>query len=100
MLNPRTWFRSPTAQLALRNLSDPYGYGQVFYSTYSAPDTERVQPTFFSYAQQGYAGNAVVFAIIGRRLSLFSETTFKWQNVATKKLYGSPALQILETPWP
>lgn len=72
----------------------------VLSSMYGAPNTERLQPTFQSYAGDGYAGNSVVFSAILARLSLFSEAEFKFQNLADKHLFGDPALALLEEPWP
>lgn len=90
-------------RIAKRYIPGPGGFPlveQVFWQSYGDPSHERMAPTFASYATEGYQGNAVVFAVIGRRLSLFSEATFKWQNTATKKLFGTPELSILEKPWP
>lgn len=72
----------------------------VLMSTWGAPDNERIAPTFRSFAADAYAGNAVVFGVILARLSLFSEAELKWQNLNTRKLFGSPALRRLEEPWP
>lgn len=72
----------------------------VLMQTWGTPDSERISPTFNSYAADGYAGNAVIFGVILARLSLFSEAEFKWQDLTTRKLFGSPELSILEEPWP
>ena len=58
-----------------------------------------MQPTFASYATEGYQGNAVVFGVILARMMLFTEATFKFQNLKSKKLFGGPELAILEDPW-
>jgi hypothetical protein len=63
-------------------------------------DVESVQATFASYAADGYGGNGVVYACILARLQLFAQAEFKFQNLADKRLYGTPALLPLEAPWP
>lgn len=78
---------------------DPYGLGQIMYATYGAPDQEPVLPTFLSYSTQAFSGNAVVFGLIRARMALFTEASFKWRNLTTKKLYGTDALGLLEEPW-
>lgn len=69
-------------------------------SSYGSPDTERLLPTFASYAGDGYGGNSVVFSAVLARLSLFSEAEFKFQNLTDKHLFGDPGLGLLEEPWP
>jgi HK97 family phage portal protein len=69
-------------------------------SSYGSMDNETVLPTFVSQTQQAYQGNPVVFGVILARLMLFTEATFKYQFLADKHLYGSPALAKLEQPWP
>ncbi len=68
--------------------------------SYSKPTEERVLPTFQSYAQLGHGGNGVVFGLMLARGMLFSEATFKWQNLTTKDLFGNSELRTLEQPWP
>lgn len=48
-------------------------------------------------------GNASVAAVVNFRMSVFSEATFKfqnWSNGRPGELYGTPALSVLESPWP
>jgi phage portal protein BeeE len=63
------------------------------------PASERIGADFASWSFDGYAGNAIVFAVLNARLNLFSEARFKWRTLADKKLYGNAELAILETPW-
>jgi phage portal protein BeeE/2'-5' RNA ligase len=72
----------------------------VLASTYGTPDAERILPTFEQYTGLAYMGNSVLFAVIGRRLNLFSDATFKFRSLSDKHLFGSPELAKLETPWP
>jgi phage portal protein BeeE len=69
-------------------------------SSYGQPSAEKIQPTFVQYATQAYAGNSVVFAVIGQRITLFSEATFKYRSLSDKHLFGDESLKKLETPWP
>lgn len=64
---------------------------------------ETIDPTFKGYATAGYAGNAIVFACMQVRLSLFSEARFQFRRLQSGRpgeLFGSDALARLETPWP
>jgi HK97 family phage portal protein len=76
------------------------GMALVLSQTWGTPDHERIMPTFQSYSTSAYSGNAVVFGVILARLQLFSEATFKWQNLRDKSLFGDPSLALLEEPWP
>lgn len=61
---------------------------------------ERLPHDFVEYVQEGYAANGVVFACILARSLLLSEIEFKFQRLKDRELYGSPALKLLENPWP
>ena len=74
--------------------------GYVLAQTFRSTDAEPILPTFNSYASEGYQGKGVVVSVILARLQLFSEATFKFRDLTTKRLFGSPDLQILEEPWP
>lgn len=87
---------------------DPYGYmgwlsqTPVLRQTIQGT-TDTVDPTFTGFAQAGYAGNAVIFACMQARLMLFSEARFQYRRLQSGRpgeLFGSPALRILEAPWP
>ncbi len=75
------------------------GYGWM-QQTYTKEGLEPVLPTFESYAREGYQANGVVFSLILARISLGSECEFKFQDKTTKRIFGTPALSILENPWP
>lgn len=72
----------------------------VLMQTYADGGVERVLPQFQSYAANGYADNGIVFSVILARLMLFSEAQFKFQDVTSKRLFGTPDLAKLENPWP
>jgi HK97 family phage portal protein len=81
-------------------LDAPNAAQAEFMQSYKDGGIERVLPEFQSYAQSGYQGNGIVFSLILARLMLFSEAEFKFRDLATKRLYGTPALSKLEQPWP
>ena len=63
---------------------------------------ESVPHSFATYCQTAYKSNGVVFACQLARLMLFSEARFQFQQIRQGrpgKLFGTPALDILETPW-
>src|SRR5438132_7724887 len=72
----------------------------VLMTSYGTPDRESILPNLAAFANQAYAGNTIVFGAILARLMLFSEATFKFQNLLTKKLFGNTDLSALENPWP
>jgi hypothetical protein len=66
-------------------------------------NTDTIDPTFAGFAQYGYAGNAIVFACMQARFSLFSEARFQFRRLRSGRpgeLFGDPALRRLEQPWP
>lgn len=69
-------------------------------STWNAAEIEQILPTFVSQTQNAYAGNTVIFSVILARMMLFTEATFKFQNLSDKRLRGNTDLLKLEHPWP
>lgn len=53
-----------------------------------------------SYGASGFGGNAVIFGLIDKRLSVFTEATFKYRRLSDKSLFGDESLAKLEVPWP
>ena len=77
------------------------GLGQPV-TTWGKDVTEAAPPTLEGFARHGFAGNGVVFAVIARRLALFTEARFQWQRMEGGRpadLFGTPALSLLEVPW-
>lgn len=69
------------------------------------PGEKQEEPdgSFKSYVVGAYQTNAIVFACMRARRSLFTEARFQWQRMQSGRpgdLFGSPALSVLETPWP
>jgi phage portal protein BeeE len=84
---------------------DPSG-ASVLMTSYSATGNEG--PSLIGDNKAAYAGNSVVFGAILARMSLFSEATFAFRDLADKHLSGAfeidgrrnTALRKLEAPWP
>ncbi len=86
-----TWRRPPTVQRS--------GMVDMFESWQGAKPKEKLEDDFRSYVESGYKGNAVVFAVILARMSLFSEVEFCWRNDATGATFTNSALALLQDPW-
>lgn len=72
-------------------------YGGSSGTNYEAPDG-----SFASFASV-YRSNGIVFACMAVRQRIFSEVAFRFaavNNGKVGKLFGTPALQLLERPWP
>lgn len=81
-----------------------YNVGQasgaaVLVSAFGTPDAEKVLPTYVNHLA-AFRDSSVVFGVTLRRVELFTEATFKWQNKTTKALFGNASLAVLEQPWP
>lgn len=76
------------------------GGGTEFVQTYGTPSAEQPLTTFREFALNGYASNSVIFGLIDKRMSVFSEATFKYRRLSDKRLFGDPSLRKLEEPWP
>jgi phage portal protein BeeE len=105
-----SWWRDFSNWISMRFTArgiDPSG-AAVLTTTYGMNGNESILSTLLSNTQQAYSGNAVVFGAILARLSLFSEATFAFRDLADKHLSGSyeldgrrnTALRKLEGPWP
>jgi len=88
------------ASRSMMNLQPLNAIEQMFMQSYAEGGVERILPEFQSYSDVAYKGNSIVFTVILKRLTLFSEATFKFQDLTTKRLFGTPDLSLLEQPWP
>jgi len=77
-----------------------FDYQSMLTQSWGKSELEQVQQTFDSFAQDGYKGNGVVYALVLARLQLFSQAEFKYQRKAGLRLWGDESLSILENPWP
>jgi hypothetical protein len=77
----------------------PYGFGPSSISAKQEPP----DASFAGYAAMLYRANPILFACAMLRLSLFSEARFQFRRIRSGRpgdLFGTPALRVLETPWP
>jgi phage portal protein BeeE len=66
-------------------------------------NAEAVDQSFVGYVHGAYKSNGIVFAAMLARQMVFSEASFKYQELRggrPGKLYGDRSLAILEQPWP
>lgn len=64
--------------------------------------TERIDPGFLGLANGAMKGNAVVFACMRARFSIFAQASFQWRRKTNGRLgdlFGTTDLAVLETPW-
>ena len=64
---------------------------------------ETIENDFVGYVNGVYKASGVVFACCLTRMLIFSEAKFMWQRMEKgrpTKLFGTPALGLLEKPWP
>lgn len=76
-----------------------YGLG----SQTLAGQSEEIGSSFQGYVEGAYKANGIVFACIAARMRLFSEARFQFQQLRNGRpgdLFGTPALSVLESPWP
>lgn len=79
------------------------GHTYPIVQTFSPTEKiERAEQTFTGFAGL-YGENAIVFACMAFRASVFAEARFQFQRLRAGRpsdLYGTQALSVLETPWP
>lgn len=65
--------------------------------------TQQIGGDFAALAQQAYASNGIVFAVMLVRQLTFSSIRFRWQRLldgAPSETFGTTDLGMLERPWP
>jgi HK97 family phage portal protein len=72
----------------------------VISQSYGTSDREPLLPTYLAYAQQGYAGDAMVFGCILERIKLFSQARFTWRDRRDGRTFTTVDLGPLQEPWP
>jgi phage portal protein BeeE len=88
------------AGVSRSNLPSPEDVSMLSLSqAWGAQSQERILQTFQAYCTYGYGSNSVVFSVILARLQLLAQAEFKFQNLTTRRLFGSQELTLLETPW-
>ncbi len=79
-------------------VSYPFGFQQTLTG-----NKEEVSGSFTGLIQGAYRSNGVIFACMMVRQLLFSEARFQYRQMTggrPGKLFGTPALGMLEEPWP
>jgi phage portal protein BeeE len=80
-------------------LWDPDHPLQQLWGSSVLPNREAIENDFQGYVTGACKGNGPVFACMVARQAVLSEVRFKFRSQQDKKLFGSPDLAILETPW-
>lgn len=105
----RRWFVGEERSFPLLTLDDyigqylntdvlPYRLNQTIKGT-----VEQIDSSFAGYVQGGLQRNAIVFAAMVARASIFSEARFQFQQMRNGHpgdLFGTADLALLERPWP
>jgi phage portal protein BeeE len=79
------------------------GLGYAMTGSSVSADAESIENSFSGYINGIYKSNGIVFACMEARRSVFSEARFQFQRIRKGRpgdLFGSPALGLLEHPWP
>lgn len=92
-------------RFGLSQLMEMFSHQGVGYSVYGGDhqNVERDTTSFLHYVNSYYRDNGVVFAVVLARLLLFTEARFLWQRTIDGRpgdLFSTPALDLLERPWP
>lgn len=92
--------------MTMSQWADMFSYQGLNYmmtGTSTSIDTESIENSFIGYINGLYKTNGIVFALMECRRSIFSEARFQFQRINKGRpgdLFGSPALNLLEYPWP
>jgi hypothetical protein len=79
------------------------GWNGLPFTFTAHPEREDIEGDFLGLYSGGYRGNSVVFACLLKRFSIFSQTTFLFQQMRggiPGALFGTPDLRVLENPEP
>lgn len=89
-------------------LSGSYSLGSLqsqplgSWSFPSSGEFERIGSDYIDYVDDAYKANGIVFACVLARLLPFSEARFQFQQMQggrPGRLFGTPALELLDEPW-
>lgn len=79
-------------------------YTPSYTTTMAGQKVEAPQDSFMGYYHGAYRNNGIIFAVSMVRARPFSEIRFKFRRKRDSgggpNLYGTPDLDILDTPWP
>jgi hypothetical protein len=91
--------------ISLADLAEMAAAGYIPWGIYQTlkGDREEIERTLPGLVAGAYRSNGAIFACVMTRFLLFSEARFQFQQMRGGRpgdLFGTPALQILEEPWP
>lgn len=98
--------RAADPAISLADWHDMMSYQNLTYllgGSQTSMDTESIENSFTGYVNGIYKTNGIVFALMEARRSVFTEARFQFQRINKGRpgeLFGSPALNLLEYPWP
>lgn len=96
----RDW---PTIPGGLDGLLQQVGFNGLSYPLvprYTLTQEQEEPPdSFTGYARQLYGSNGIIFALVGVRMSIFSQARFQLRRKTTGETFGSAVLAPLEKPW-
>jgi phage portal protein BeeE len=108
--SPRMFLREAfgSKPLPFDEYVDWFKYGGLWYphmlnQTLPGRPQEEIPITYLGFATRAFLANPVVYACMAVRSSVFSEARFKFRQQREGRpgdLFGTPALAILESPWP
>lgn len=78
-------------------------YPAGYQTTYGKDPAEPIGNSFADYVVGGLQSNGVIFALEQKRIQVFSQARFQFQqmrNGRPGKLFPKPSLSLLEYPWP
>lgn len=93
--------RSNETPLSINDWAKMFRPGQQF--TFNGQRQQAYSLTTYGPGAGAYEGNSVVFACEAKRIKVFSEVRFQFQQMVKGRpgdLFGTQDLGILEVPWP
>ena len=108
LLEPLVRQRPTTSRFSLQDYFTTFGfnggtYGVPLNTTMQGQKAESIATSFEGYVRGGLHNNGVVFGLESKRIEVFSQARFQFQQLRNGRpgdLFGSPSLSLLEQPWP
>jgi HK97 family phage portal protein len=72
----------------------------ALHTTMGGSPIDPLPHEYLGYVHGAYKANGPVFAVILARLLLFAEARPRFRGLSDSRLFGTPALSLLERPWP
>lgn len=87
----------------VNDITQGFGSQSGLTTTWAGQPAEPIPSDFAGLVGSAMKSNAIIAAIELNRVSVFSEARFQFQQLRNGRpdaLYGTPALDVLEHPWP